>query len=101
MTHQISPPYVQTILPAAENRYNTRNSTNNSLPVIYAKLSSTRNSFVPSSIKAWNNLLVGIRRATSFYIFESCIVNMNKKVDMFHPNFTVFIFFVHLFITVG
>ena len=53
MTHQISPPYLQSILPAAvENRYNTRNSTNNSLPVIYAKLSSTRNSFVPSSIKA-------------------------------------------------
>ena len=29
---------------------------------------------------------VGIRGATSFYIFKSCIVNMNKKVDMFHPN---------------
>ena len=52
MTHQISPPYLQSILLAAvENRYNTRNSTNNSLPVRYAKLSSTRNSFVPSSIK--------------------------------------------------
>ena len=39
MTHQISPPYTQSTLPAAvENRYNTRNSTNNSLPVIYAKL---------------------------------------------------------------
>ena len=87
ITHQISPPYLQSLLPAAvENRYNTRNSTNNSLPVIYAKLSSTRNSFVPSSIKAWNNLPVGIRGATSFYIFKSCIVNMNKKVDMFHPN---------------
>ena len=85
MTHQISPPYLQSILPAAvEKRYNTRNSTNNSLPVIYAKLS--RNSFVPSSNKAWNNLPVGIRGATSFYIFKSCIVNMNKKVDMFHPN---------------
>ena len=80
ITHQISPPYLQSLLPAAvENRYNTRNSTNNSLPVIYAKLSSTRNSFVPSSIKAWNNLPVGIRGATSFYIFKSCIVNMNKK----------------------
>ena len=71
MTHQISPPYLQSILPAAvENRYDTRNSTNNSLPVIYAKLSSTRNSFVPSSIKAWNNLPVCIRSTTSFYIFK-------------------------------
>ena len=87
MTHQISPPYLRSILPAAvESRYNTRNSTSNSIPVMYAKLSSTRNSFVPSSIKAWNNLPVGIRSATSFYIFKSCIVNyMNKKVDMFHP----------------
>ena len=37
MTHQISPPYLQSLLPAAvENKYNTRNSANNSLPVIYA-----------------------------------------------------------------
>ena len=87
MTHQISPSYLQSILPAAvENRYNTRNSTSNSLPVIYAKLSNTRNSFVPSSIKAWNNLPVGILGATSFYIFKSCIVNMNKIIDMFHTN---------------
>ena len=68
MTHQISPPYLRSILPAAvENGYNTRNATSNSLPVIiYAKLSSNRNSFVPSSIKAWHNLPVGIRSETSF-----------------------------------
>ena len=79
MTHQISLPYLRSILPeAVENKYNTRSSTNNSLPVIYAKLSSTRNSFDPSSIKAWNNLPVGIRSVTSFYNFKSCMVNTNK-----------------------
>ena len=30
--------------------------------------------------------IIGIRSAASFYIFKSRIVNMNKKVDMFHSN---------------
>ena len=99
MTHQISPPYLRSILPVAVE--NTRNYTNNSLPVIYAKLSSIRNSFASSSIKAWTNLPVGIRSATSFYIFKSCIVNMNKKLTCFTLICTVLIFLVRLFITVG
>ena len=92
MTHQISPPYLRFILPAAvENRYNTRNSTSTSLPVQYTRLSSTQNSFVPSSIKAWKNLPVGIRSATSFYIFLKLHWKYEQKSwHMFHPNMYCF-----------
>ena len=85
MTHRISHPYLQTILSATvANRYTSRVS-NDSLPVIYVKLSSTRNSFVLSSIiKARNNLPVVFGSVISFYHFISCIVNMNNKCDISH-----------------
>ena len=102
MTHQISPPYLQSILPAAvKNRYNTRNSTNNSLPVIYAKLSSTEIHPYLHLLKSGIICLLVFVVQHHFIFLKVALLIWTKKLTCFTLTYTVFIFLVRLFITVG
>ena len=79
MYNNISPGYISSLIPQqveAISRYNLRNS--NDLQTIRAKTSLYYNSFLPSTLRQWNNLFIETRQLTSLNSFK-CFLKEDKR----------------------
>ena len=78
MYNNISPGYLSSLIPQqvdAISRYNLRNS--NDLQTIRAKTSLYYNSFLPSTLRQWNNLSIETRQLNSLNSFK-CFLKEDK-----------------------
>lgn len=79
MTHSLSPSYLSDLVPqsvSAQSQYNLRNT--NDLQVPHSRTSLYFNSFLPSVIRAWNELSTEARNAESLDSFKR-LLNMDKS----------------------
>ena len=79
MYNNISPGYLSSLIPQqvdAISRYNLRNS--NDLQTIRAKTSLYYNSFLPSTLRQWNNLSIETRQLNSLNSFK-CFLKEDKR----------------------
>ena len=79
MVHNITPLYLSSLVPQSVSnlsRYNLRNS--NDLQTIDARTNQFYNSFLPSSVRAWNNLSVEVKQCESVNSFK-CLLQKEKK----------------------
>ena len=79
MYNNIAPGYLSSLIPQqvdAISRYNLRNS--NDLQTIIAKTSLYYNSFLPSTLRQWNNLSIETRQLTSLNSFQ-CFLKKDKR----------------------
>ena len=79
MMHNITPLYLSSLVPQSVSnlsRYNLRNS--NDLQTIDARTNQYYNSFLPSSVRAWNNLSVEAKQCESVNTFK-CLLQKEKK----------------------
>ena len=66
VVNSLTPPYLKSIIPRSTgHQYRLRSDANASLPIRYSRLSCTRNAFVHSTVKLWNNLSVDARSVES------------------------------------
>ena len=80
MYHGLAPNYLQDLVPTRINdgfNYILRNAEN--IPIIMCRTSTYANSFLPSVIRDWNNLPVGIRENNSLSIFKNYL-NQDKSI---------------------
>ena len=86
MKNHLCPPYLSQLIPphvGQTTRYNLRNENN--LSTIQSRTNLYHNSFLPSTIRDWNELPINIRSSTSIGIFKRCIRdNTNKPPDYYH-----------------
>ena len=78
MMHNITPLYLSSLVPQSVSnlsRYNLRNS--NDLQTIDARTNQFYNSFLPSSVRAWNNLSVEAKQCESVHTFK-CLLQKEK-----------------------
>ena len=81
MVHNITPLYLSSLIPQSVNtisRYNLRNS--NDLQTIDARTNQFYMSFLPSSVRAWNNLSVDVQQCDSVASFKRFLQKDNPKV---------------------
>ena len=72
MNHTISPQYLIDLLPAHEQtRYNLR--TANNIPSITARTQLYQNSFLPATIREWNNLPLNVRNLPTLNAFKQAL----------------------------
>ncbi len=84
--NSLTPPYLQQLIPETpQNHYRLRSRSSGALPIPYSRLSSTRNSFVHSTIKLWNSLTDDIRCSGSLCTFKHKL--KNKILLQFNPRF--------------
>ena len=79
MMHNTTPLYLSSLVPQSVSnlsRYNLRNS--NDLQTIDARTNQYYNSFLPSSVRAWNNLSVEAKQCESVNSFK-CLLQKEKK----------------------
>ena len=79
MMHNITPLYLSSLVPQSVSnlsRYNLRNS--NDLQTNDARTNQFYNSFLPSSVRAWNNLSVEAKQCESVNSFK-CLLQKEKK----------------------
>ena len=79
MMHNITPLYLSSLVPQSVSnlsRYNLRNS--NDLQTIDARTNQYYNSFLPSSVRAWNNLSVEAKQCESVNTFK-CLLQKEEK----------------------
>ena len=79
MMHNITPLYLSSFVPQSVSnlsRYNLRNS--NHLQTVYARTNQYYNSFLPSSVSAWNNLSVEAKQCEFVNSFK-CLFQKEKK----------------------
>ena len=79
MMHNTTPLYLSSLVPQSVSnlsRYNLRNS--NDLQTIDARTNQYYNSFLPSSVRAWNNLSVEAKQCESVNTFK-CLLQKEKK----------------------
>ena len=90
MMHNITPLYLSSLVPQSVSnlsRYNLRNS--NDLQTIDARTNWYYNSFLPSSVRAWNNLSVEAKQCESVNTFKcllqkrSIIIQVVEKAKYF------------------
>ena len=77
--HNITPLYLSSLVPQSVSnllRYNLRSS--NDLQTTDARTNQYYNSFLPSSVSAWNNLSVDAKQRESVYSFK-CFLQKAKK----------------------
>lgn len=80
MAYELTPSYLSTLVPqsvSAISRYNLRNS--NDLQTIDARTTLYYNSFLPSSVRAWNNLPLEVKQAESANSFKY-LLNKDKEL---------------------
>ena len=79
-----SPRYLFQLVPSPNTRYFSRNSEN--IPQLRTKHDFLENSFVPSTIKEWNNLGTHIRKPKSINIFKINILKFvwTKPNNVYH-----------------
>jgi len=66
-----------------ETRYGLRSASNGSLPTPYSRLSSTKNSFVHTTVKLWNGLENDVRSIESLSSFKRKLnVLFHKEHDV-------------------
>ena len=81
MMHNITPLYLSSLIPqpvSNMSRYNLRNS--NDLRTIDAKTNQFYMSFLPASVRAWNNLSVESQQCESVTSFKRLLQKDNPKV---------------------
>ena len=69
--NNLSPEYLSSLIPPTVNnisRYNLRNAHN--IQTIDSRITPYFNSFLPSSIREWNNLSLDVRNSDSIIIFK-------------------------------
>lgn len=82
-----APSYLTDLLPeqvSALSSYNLRNSQNFEVP--FTRLCSYETSFIPSTLKLWNNLDIVTRSASSISQFKKCLKRTPKKTSEFLSN---------------
>ncbi len=87
--NSLTSPYLRPLIPrAADTQYRLRSASNATLPTPYSRLSSTRNSFVHSTVRLWNSLSVELRSVTSLSGFKSRVKDELYKHhnDKFFPS---------------
>ena len=80
MVHNITPLYLSSLIPQSVNnisRYNLRNSNN--LQTIDVRTNQFYMSFLPSSVRAWNNLSVDVQQCDSVASFKRFLQKDNPK----------------------
>lgn len=85
ISNNIAPLYLANKLPAnvgTNLNYNLRNSHDITQP--YTRTSLYANSFFPSSIRLWNNLLAPIRHSNTFPVFKSQLNSHNLKIPKYY-----------------
>ena len=78
MTHNLAPLYLSSLVPQSVSnisRYNLRNSNN--LQTIDARTTLYYNSFLPSNVRAWNNVNDEVKQSDSFSILKAFLVKIN------------------------
>ncbi|MEW8546021.1 MAG: reverse transcriptase domain-containing protein, partial [Candidatus Thiodiazotropha sp.] len=81
MMHNITPLYLSSLIPQTvsnTSRYNLRNS--NDLQTIDARTNQYYRSFLPSSVRAWNNLSVEAKQCDSVTSFKYVLQKDKSKV---------------------
>ncbi len=85
MTHNLSPEYLQSLVPARNelrSTYTLRNSTNYSL--IQCKTTLYSNSFLPSTVQNYNKLPEEIKNITSLTVFKSRLPGNTNKPPCYY-----------------
>ena len=85
MINGLTPPYLTNLVPPSTGRtstYNLRN--NNNIQTIYSRTNLYYNSFLPSSIREWNTLPVGLRNSTSLNNFKRMLNLDVRKVPLYY-----------------
>ena len=78
MSHNLTPLYLSSLVPQSVSnisRYSLRNS--NDLQTIDARTTLYYNSFLPSTVRAWNNVHDEAKQSDSLNTFKYCL-NKNK-----------------------
>jgi len=95
--NSLTPPYLIPLIPRAnETQYRLRSASNATLPIPYSRLSSTRNAFVHSTVRLWNNLSVDTRAGTSLSGFKRRV-----KLDLFKHHNVKFIPSLYSYMPLG
>ena len=83
MNHSLSPKYLIGLLPThQQTRYNLR--TANKIPPITARTQTYQNSFLPATIRIWNDLPLTVRSLPSLTSFKQSLnSNMSKPKSIF------------------
>ena len=85
MFNNLSPEYLSSLVPPTVNnisRYNLRNAHN--IQTIDSRTTQYFNSFLPSSIREWNNLSLDVRNSDSIIIFK---LKLNSDIKHIHRYF--------------
>ena len=86
MTHNLAPLYLSSLVPQSVSnisRYNLRNSNN--LQTLDARTSSYYNSFLPSTVRAWNNVNDEVKQSDSLNTFKGFLT----KDKLLVPNISM------------
>jgi len=95
--HSLTPTYLKPLIPSAnEIQYRLRSRSNATMPTPYSRLSSTRNSFVHSTVNLWNNLSIDVRSTTTLSGFKSRL-----KLELYKQHNVKFIPSLYLFVPLG
>ena len=84
MKNNLTPDYLSSLLPqnvGNASRYSLRNSDN--LQTIFSRTTLYSNSFLPSSIRAWNNLPTEARQIASIDTFKQFLNSGREKVPKY------------------
>ena len=85
MYNHLAPAYLSSLIPQQVNdisRYNLRNSNN--IQTIRAKTNQYNNSFLPSTIRDWNNLPVEAKQANTLSSFKYFLKKEKKQVPKYY-----------------
>ena len=72
MVHKMTPEFLSELVPPfihETNRYNLRNA--NDIQSIHARTALFHNSFIPATVRDWNNLPLQVRQSESLSIFKT------------------------------
>ena len=74
MKNNLSPSYLTDLIPEHTNhQYALRNTEN--IPLVHAKTQSYANSFIPLTIREWNNLSLETRNSATLSVFKNKLKN--------------------------
>ena len=84
MFNNLSPEYLSSLIPPTVNtisRYNLRDAHN--IQTLDSRTTQYFNSFLPSSIREWNNLSLDVRNSDSFIIFKGKLQSDIKSIPIY------------------
>ena len=97
MMNNLVPQYLKNLLPPQHGRpgiRNLRSNENQLIPVPFTRTESFRRSFIPFTIRLWNNLDKMLRDSSSLNGFKSALKGLKTKLISCSTSVSVYLLFI-------